>query len=430
MTAPARKACIIAVGNEVVHGFIVNRNAAWLAQELALVGFDVQYHLALTDRLEDLTYRIKSALAEGLLVITTGGIGPTVDDRTREAAAAALGQPLRLDFDVLEKLKERYAAMGRKFPDGSERQCERPEGARLVPNAFGTASCFLARHGDGGIAVLPGVPREMRGIWQEELRPALLDEFGLGARWFSRELRVFGMPESDLNNGVRDLLENRGAEGAILVDDAVIRLRWRVQAADEGDADSVLQPILDAARERLGELVFAEGDISLEQATVNALREAGMKAACAESCTGGMIAHLLTNVPGSSDVLLESIVSYSNESKQARLGVQPETLEAHGAVSEQVVREMAAGVLSGSHADVAVAVSGIAGPDGGTADKPVGTVWLAAAMGDATRAWKLHVPGDRELIKWRAARTALNTLRLAALKGGLPEKIAFWTTPP
>jgi nicotinamide-nucleotide amidase len=430
MTTHARRACIIAVGNEVVHGFIVNSNAAWLARELALVGFDVQYHLALTDRLEDLTRRMKAALAEGLLVVTTGGIGPTVDDRTRQAAAAALGVPLQLDFDVLEKLKERYAAMGRDFPDGSERQCERPEGARLVPNAFGTASCFLARHGDGGIAVLPGVPRELAGIWHEELRPALVEEFGLSDRWFSRELRVFGMPESDLNNGVRDLLESDRAEGAILVDDAVIRLRWRVQAEDQASADKVLQPILDAARERLGDLVFAEGDISLEQATVNALAAAGLKAACAESCTGGMIAHLLTNVPGSSDALEECVVAYSNESKQSRLGVRGETLAEHGAVSEQVVREMAAGVLGASKAQVAVAVSGIAGPGGGTPDKPVGMVWLAAAMGDEVRAWKLLVPGDRELVKWRTARTALNTLRLSALKRSLPDHIAFWTTPP
>jgi nicotinamide-nucleotide amidase len=430
MSTPARKACIIAVGNEVVHGFIVNRNAAWLAKELALIGIDVQYHMALTDRLDDLTRRLQSALEEDMLVITTGGIGPTVDDRTREAAAAALGVPLKLDFDVLEKLKERYAAMGRKFPEGSERQCERPEGSTLIPNAFGTASCFLARHGGGGIAVLPGVPREMQGIWNEELRAAIVHEFGLGQRWFSRELRVFGVPESDLGNRMRDLLESPEAEGAILVDDAVMRLRWRVQAGDHLTADAVLEPILNATRERLGDLVFAEGDISLEQATVNALRDAGLKASCAESCTGGMISHLLTNVPGSSDVLHESIVTYSNGAKQDRLGVSAESLDRDGAVSEAVAREMVRGVMRTGKAGVGVAVTGIAGPDGGSADKPVGTVWLAAAMGDEERAWRLQVPGDRELVKWRTARTALNTLRLTALKGKLPEQIAFWTAPP
>ena len=154
-----RKAAIIAVGNEVVHGFIVNSNAAWLSQQLAELGFDVQYLLAVTDRLEDLTRRLKTALADGFLVVTTGGIGPTVDDRTREAAAAALGVPLVLDHDDLARLHERYSAMGRRFPDGSERQCMRPAGAKLIRNAFGTASCFMARGGQGAIAALPGVPR-------------------------------------------------------------------------------------------------------------------------------------------------------------------------------------------------------------------------------------------------------------------------------
>ncbi|MBK8207734.1 MAG: competence/damage-inducible protein A [Planctomycetes bacterium] len=425
-----RKAAVIAVGNEVVHGFIVDSNSAWLSQSLAELGFDVQFHMAVTDRLPDLTRRLKTALDEGLLIVTTGGIGPTVDDRTREAAAAALGVDLKLDLDDLARLQERYAAMARKFPEGSERQCMRPEGARLVPNAFGTASCFLARHGAGGIAAVPGVPREMMGVWNEELRKAVIEEFGLPNRYHSRELRVFGLPESDLNNRVRDLLESPQAEGAILVDDAVIRLRWRVQAETDDEVERKLRPLLTDARSRLGDLVFAEGDVSLEQATVDALRQAGLHVACAESCTGGLIAHLLTNVAGSSDVLLESAVTYSNEAKHARLGVFKKTLKEHGAVSEQTATEMARGMLKTNGADLAVAVTGIAGPTGGTPDKPVGTVWLAAAMGSDVRTWHLRVPGDRELVKSRTARTALNTLRLAALNGKLPEAISHWVSPP
>jgi nicotinamide-nucleotide amidase len=420
-----RKAAIFAVGNEVVHGFIINSNAAWLARELSQLGFDVQYHMAVTDRESDVVAALSSALAEGCLVITSGGIGPTVDDRTREAAAKALGVPLELDHDDLARLHDRYAAMGRRFPEGSERQCMRPAGARLILNAFGTASCFLARKGEGGIAVLPGVPRELKGIWAEELRKALIEEFGLETAWQSRQLMVFGAPESDLNNRVRDLLERTDAEGAILVDDAVIRLRWRVR----GDA-ALLEPILAEARKRLGDLVFAEAEETLEGATVRLLNETGQRVACAESCTGGMVSHLLTNVPGSSNVLLEGAVTYSNEAKQRRLGVRAETLEQHGAVSEACALEMARGMLRDSGADITIATTGIAGPGGGTDDKPVGTVWIAAAMGANARAWKLRVPGDRELVKWRTARTALNTLRLAALHGKLPEQIAHWVTPP
>ncbi|MCZ7605701.1 MAG: competence/damage-inducible protein A [Planctomycetota bacterium] len=430
----ARRACIISIGNEVVHGFIVNTNSAWLARELAELGFDVAYHLAVSDREDDLAYRLKVALSEGLLVVTTGGIGPTVDDRTRQAAARALGLELKLDHDALARLHERYAAMGRKFPEGSERQCMRPEGATFIPNAFGTASCFLLRQGEGGIAVLPGVPRELKGIWAEEMRAAIIEQFGIGRRYFSRELRVFGIPESDLDLRAKTLLESREAEGAILVDDAVMRLRWRLPAEDQAEADKVLQPILDAARAELGDLVFAEGDIELEAATVKLLAEKGLKVACAESCTGGMIAHLLTNVPGSSDVLLESAVTYSDAAKVKRLGVKQATLDAHGAVSEQTALEMANGLLAQWPAkqrpDIAVAVTGIAGPSGGSEEKPIGTVWLAAVMGGQAKAWHLRVPGDRQLVKWRTARTAINTLRLAALHGKLPETITHWVAPP
>jgi nicotinamide-nucleotide amidase len=261
------------------------------------------------------------------------------------------------------------------------------------------------------------------------MRKALIEEFGLPVRWHMRELRVFGIPESELNNRIPDLLGDN-PEGAILVDDAVIRLRWRVSAPTIEEANGLLAPVVEEARARLGDLVFAEGDISLEQATVKALAERGITAACAESCTGGMIAHLLTNVPGSSDVLLESAVTYSNEAKHQRLGVKKKTLNEHGAVSRQTAEEMARGIRKTSNAEICVAVTGIAGPDGGTPEKPVGTVWLGAAMGDDVKTWHLRVPGDRELVKWRTARTAINTLRLAALQGKLPDNIAHWVSPP
>lgn len=426
----SRNAAIFAAGSEVVHGFIVNTNAAWLARQLAELGFEVTRHEALRDNEDEIAARLLSALSEGLLVIVSGGIGPTVDDLTRQAAARALGKPLVLDHDDLVQLQERYSAMGRRFPAGSEIQCMRPEGSALVRNAFGTASCFLARHGAGGIAVLPGVPRELQGIWAEELRPALIEEFGAPARFFTRELKCFGLPESEINLLLGDLLKPLSATAAILVDDAVIRLRWRVRAEDEAAAAEVLDPLASQARKCLGDVVFGEFEDSLEGAAVNALAQRKLTVACAESCTGGMIAHLLTNVPGSSDVLLESCVTYSNAAKVRRLGVNPATLEAHGAVSEACVREMAVGIVRESGAHIGIAVSGVAGPGGGTPEKPVGTVWLAAAMQGQVRAWHLRVPGDRELIKWRTARTAINLVRLAALNGVLPQRPAHWTTPP
>ena len=426
----SRKAAIFAVGSEVVQGFIVNSNAAWLALQLGELGFEVARHEAMPDDEAEIAARLLPALAQGLLVVICGGIGPTLDDRTRQAVARALGKPLVLDHDDLAQLQERYSAMGRRFPPGSEVQCMRPEGSRLVRNAFGTASCFLARHGGGGVCVLPGVPREMRGIWAEEMHSALVEEFGAPGRFYTRELKCFGLPESELNLKVQDLLRPRNAQASILVDDAVITLRWRVRAEGESAAAAILDPLVAEARERLGEIVFGEGGDTLEGVTVRLLVERGLKMACAESCTGGMIAHLLTNVPGSSDTLLESAVTYSNAAKMRRLGVRRETLEGHGAVSEACVREMAEGIERESGADLCVAVSGIAGPGGGTPDKPVGTVWLAATMRGETKAWRLQVPGDRELIKWRTARAAINVLRLAALGAQLPTQFSHWMTRP
>ncbi|MBE7491494.1 MAG: CinA family nicotinamide mononucleotide deamidase-related protein [Planctomycetes bacterium] len=421
---------IFAVGSEVVQGFIINSNAAWLAREMAELGFDVVRHEAVRDDKDAIAARLRPCMPQGLLVIVCGGIGPTTDDLTRQAVAEALGRKLVLDKDDLARLQARYTAMGREFPRGSEIQCMRPDGARLIPNAYGTASCFLVRHGNGGVAVLPGVPREMKAVFADELRKALAEEFGSPGRFFTRELKCFGLPESAIDNLCKDLLQPQGATAAILVDDAVIRLRWRVMAADETAAAAVLAPLADEARRRLGEVVFGTFEDSLEGVTLAACKQAGLKVALAESCTGGMIAHLLTNVPGSSEVLVESCVTYDNQAKIRRLGVKPETLQTHGTVSEACVREMVEGIARESKTDLCVATSGIAGPGGGSEDKPVGTVWLGAWFRGETRAWRLQVPGDRELVKWRSARTAINLLRMTAQKGALPDRPAHWIAPP
>jgi len=421
---------IFAVGSEVVQGYIINSNASWLAQQLAELGFDVVRHEAVRDDKDAIAARVRPCMPQGLLAVVCGGIGPTVDDLTRQATAEALGRKLVLDKEDLVRLQARYTAMGREFPQGSEIQCMRPEGARLVPNTYGTASCFLIKHGSGGVAVLPGVPREMKGVFTDELRAALLAEFGSAGKFFTRELKCFGMPESAIDLACRDLLQPPDASAAILVDDAVIRLRWRTKAVDEASAAAILDPLADEARKRLGDVVFGTFEDSLEGVTVAACKAAGLRVAAAESCTGGMIAHLLTNVPGSSDVLIEGAVTYSNDAKVRRIGVSQSTLDAHGAVSEQCVLEMVAGISRDSKADLCVATSGIAGPGGGSEDKPVGTVWLAAWLKGQARAWRLNVPGDRELIKWRSARTAINVLRMAAQKGELPDKPAHWIVPP
>ena len=431
-TGNSLRAAVFSVGNEVVHGFIVDSNSAWLARELGDLGFEVLYHASIGDDEAEIARRLGAALKEGLLAVVTGGIGPTQDDRTRQAAASALSAPLRLDHDCLASLKERYSAVGREFPAGSEVQCMLPRNAELVSNAFGTAACFFAaaEEGGGAIACLPGVPREMKGVWREELRARIVERYGLGRRYFSREIRVFGTPESDLDNRLPGLLATDNVEAAILVDDAEIRLRWRTLAEDAAEAEELFAPIVEKAMGELGDLVYADGPLTLQQATVELLLERKLTVAVAESCTGGMIAQMLTSVPGSSGVLIEGAVTYSNKAKGKRLKVKTATLDKHGAVSEEVALEMALGMLKTAGADIAVATTGIAGPGGGTDEKPVGTVWIGAAMGMEAKAWHLNVPGDRELVRQRAARAATNVLRLAARDGALPVAICQWITPP
>lgn len=427
----SRRAAVLSIGNEVVQGFLLNTNSQWLARELGELGFDVQYHLCLLDREDDLVRRLKAALDEGLFIVATGGIGPTEDDRTRQAAARALGLELELDHEALHALQERYSQLGRPFPRGSEIQCMAPKGVSTIRNAFGTASCFYLRRGEGGLCVMPGVPREMKGVWREEMRKRIVEDFGLSVRFYSRELKCFGLPESEIDLKVKHLLldgSKSSVEGSILVDDAVIRLRWRMSAIRESEAYAAMQPFVDQARALLGDVVFAEGDSTLEEATVRLLIDNKLTVALAESCTGGMIAHLLTQVPGSSETLIESAVTYANEAKERRLGVRAETLARHGAVSEACVREMVEAVAAQSGASLALSVSGIAGPGGGSPGKPVGTIWMSLKMGAQTAAWQMRMPGERELVKWRTARAALNALRLAALHGRPPERPTFHVT--
>lgn len=425
-----RRVVIVTIGTELVLGETLDTNARWLSRELGDLGFRVVRHVSVPDDETAMVREIKRALSEGALVITSGGIGPTVDDRTRQAVAIALGVDLRLDHDELARLKDRYAASARAFPDGSEIQCMRPDGSELVPNAFGTASCFFATTDNAGVVALPGVPRELQGIWREELRPLLVDHFGVGGRWFERELRVFGYPEADLGNRLRDLLERDDVSASILPNDSVIRVCWRMQSDDEEKADALLDPIVADARSRLGTAIFSDRDESLADVVVRLATEQGRTLATVESCTGGRVAAALTGVAGSSAVFMDGAVTYSNAAKMRRVGVRQETLDTHGAVSEQTALEMATGMRESSDVDLSVATTGIAGPTGGSDDKPVGTVWFAVATRDTSRAWRLQVPGDRELVQWRSARAALNALRLTLLAGAPPDKISHWMTPP
>ncbi|MCF6228269.1 MAG: CinA family nicotinamide mononucleotide deamidase-related protein [Planctomycetes bacterium] len=407
------KVVIITVGSEIVSGRIVDTNSAWLSGELVKLGFDVVRHSSLPDDYPILVSEIRKAIESDLLAIVTGGIGPTDDDLTRQAVSEALSQPLVMDENDLTRLKTFYKNRGWEFPNGSERQCSRPEGSALISNNHGTASCFLARKGSGAVAVLPGIPAELKPIWTEELAPALADL--AGEKRVTREIRLMGAIEPEVNNRVSHLLNIDEIDGAILVSDLEITLRWSCVESKQTE----LQPIIDEARTLLGNLVFSDGQ-PLAQTLISEFTASGKTIATAESCTGGLIADMLTDISGSSAVLKAGFVTYTEAAKHD-LGVPKDVISEHGVVSKQVALSMAECAATEARSDYAVAVTGVAGPSGGSEETPIGTIWLGIVGNGVHQAVKLHIPGKRRMVKIRTAKTALYYLHHLRKYGKLPK---------
>ncbi|MDC1142934.1 nicotinamide-nucleotide amidohydrolase family protein [Planctomycetota bacterium] len=393
------QAVIITVGSEILQGRIVDTNSAWLSAELEGMGFRVVGHQSLSDDTPTIVRAVQDNLAVSRLVILTGGIGPTEDDLTREAVAKALDQPLGLDDSDLDRLRAWYQKRQLPFPAGSERQCMRPRGAELIRNNYGTASCFLARKSGGAVAVLPGIPAELTGIWEDALAPALQEL--AGERREVRELKLIGAVEPEINNRVAHLLNTPVVQGAILVSNLELTLRWSCPA---GRAE-LLPPIIEEAKSLLGDYVFSDGP-NLAQAVVAEFAADGQTIATAESCTGGLIADMLTDVSGSSDVLKAGFVTYSRESKVA-LGVPQPVIAEEGVVSEAVALEMAEHAAQSSGASYAVSTTGVAGPGPDNKGNPAGMVWVGIKGAGVHLAVRLQIPGTRRVVKMRAAKSAL-----------------------
>lgn len=426
MTAPLRTAAILATGDEIVGGRTVDTNSAWIADKLAALGIDVVAFLAVSDDVDRIVWAWQSAVERADLVIATGGLGPTSDDLTSDSVAEVAGVPLQLDDRQAGRIREFFRSRGRAMPENNLRQAMIPAGADVIDNPVGTAPGYrvaIAR-GNGTTAVgmvFPGVPREMKPMFEDAALPWIAARTDPGRVVVSRTFSTFGLPESALDERLRGAVPAERGRLAFRASFPKISVRVSVAGSPEGAA-AELDALAGEVRARIGDVVYADDDSSMEQVVGALLAERGLMLATAESCTGGLIGSRITDVAGSSDYYSGGIVAYSNDLKQRVLGVSVKTLEEFGAVSEQTAREMATGALRVGAADIAVSTTGIAGPGGGTADKPVGTVAIAIATrsnGAENVDSRLHrFWGGRDWVKMLTAQVALDWIRRSLV--GLP----------
>ncbi|NOT06727.1 MAG: competence/damage-inducible protein A [Gemmatimonadales bacterium] len=408
---------LVTIGTELLLGFTVDTNSAFLGQAFAEAGVRVARRTSVPDDPEAVREAVREALARTGFVVTTGGLGPTRDDLSKKVVADLLRLPLVFRPEIWDELSARWARMGRTINDRNRSQAEVPQGATVLPNRWGTAPGLWIAAAEGVVVMLPGVPLEMRGLVTHEVVPRLAS-MGRGLVVRSLTLRTTGIPESLL------------AEQVSAVEDGIAPLTLAYLPSLEGvdlrltawnlppeAAAAALQEAAARFRAVVGNQCYGAGDDDLAAVLLAACRSAGLTLALAESCTGGMIAERITAVPGSSDAFLGGEVCYANSAKE-RLGVPPRILEEHGAVSEEAVRAMAPLARAKFGADLTVAVSGIAGPSGGSAEKPVGTVWFAFADAGGVETRRVNFPGTRHEIRARASQYALFGLLSRAKSAG------------
>lgn len=413
MLGEVRKAACVAIGDELLAGDYPDSNSGAIAQALAELGIEVERFVVVGDSKENLERTLYDLCSRYQVVVCSGGIGPTLDDVTRDAAAAAAGVPLELDGKVLAALRESYARRNRTMALSNERQAWFPSGAQVMPNAVGTAPGFRVWIDGGMLAVLPGPPHEMRDMLQRELLPWLRSTCGQGPALATQRFYLLGLPESNFSDRAGDWMA-RGANPlmGVTAHTGILKVTLRGRAESSEGAQALVAARAAEFRERFAAEIYSEDDPRVGVALVRLLASKGRKLALAESCTGGLAAELLTEAAGASQVFQAGWVTYSNEAKSACLGVDPALIERHGAVSAEVAKAMAQGAAQRSGADVAVAITGVAGPDGGTPEKPVGLVWFGLSVGGELQAFDQRFPPvDRTSIRRYAAHVALDLVR-------------------
>jgi nicotinamide-nucleotide amidase len=408
---------VVSIGDELLLGYTIDTNAAHFAREAAALGIRVVRRATVGDGADEIGAGVREALDRTGAVITSGGLGPTADDMTKASIAVLFGRGMSRDEAIVDALRARWKARGwpGELPEANKMQAMIPEGATILENRHGSApGIWLEDERRRWVAMLPGVPREFRGMTKDVLLPRLLGMGAGGTVIRSRTLRTTGIAESAVADTLGELAKDpAGVSLAYLPGWEGVDLRLTMRDLPAAEADARLDAAAALLRTKVGKWVYGEDDVDLTVLVLDALRARGMRIAVAESCTGGMLGMRLTAIPGSSAVVLGGVIAYDNAVKVAQLGVREETLMAHGAVSEETAREMARGARERLGADVGVSITGVAGPGGGTSEKPVGTYCVAVDVRGQVGSMRTASVGDRHEVRQRATQAALSMVRRA-----------------
>lgn len=407
---------IIAVGSELLTPTKIDTNSLWLTERLNEIGVEVKLKTIVGDDPSRLEETIRDAVGRSDIVIVTGGLGPTEDDVTRQVSAAAVGRELVYHQELESELRERFRRWGREMPEINKRQAFIVDGATVLPNPNGSAVGMMLTEGTSQLIVLPGPPRENQPMFTDFVLPKLVDG-SAGTVFVKRILKVSGIGESALDEMIAPIYSAYpDVQTSVLFNKSEVEVHLTAAAKDADAGDRVNREIAAKIVEKIGVAVFSIDGEEMETVVGRLLRDCGETISVAESCTGGLIGQRLTEVPGSSEYFIEGVVTYANDSKTRLLGVSASDMERFGAVSVEVAEAMAAGCRERAGTDHAISVTGIAGPTGGTDDKPVGTVCIGYAGPGGVRSLRMKLPGDRYLIRWRASQAALDYVRRQILK--------------
>lgn len=401
---------ILAVGTELLMGQIANTNAQYLSRRLNDVGIGVFYHSVVGDNPSRLKESLKLALERADIVITTGGLGPTQDDLTKETIAEAMGRKLILHEETYQGIKAFFDKLNRKMMENNAKQAYLPENSIIIPNNNGTAPGCIIENNNKTVVMFPGPPKEMIPMFEDTVFPYFEEK--TGQTIFSRMLKVFGIGESEMEMKILDIVEAQNNPTiAPYVGVGEIILRITAKCRNSSEADSLINPVIEKIKERLGSHVYALNGESMEEVVVDLLKKQDISISVAESCTGGMLSSRLINVPGVSKVFDRGFITYSNEAKIEELGVSKDAISSYGAVSRETANEMVKCLVRKTGTRAGIAITGIAGPDGGTKEKPAGLVYIAASLDGRVECREIKLIGDRERVRNVACLNGLNLLR-------------------
>ncbi|EGD47265.1 competence/damage-inducible protein CinA [Ruminiclostridium papyrosolvens DSM 2782] len=409
------KAEILAVGTELLMGQIVNTNAQYISSKLPEAGVGVYYHSVVGDNPDRLEDSLKLALERCDIVITTGGLGPTQDDLTKETISRVCGKKLVIHEESLNKIKNYFSRLGRQMTPNNEKQAYMPEGCIVLKNNNGTAPGCIIEMGEKAVIMLPGPPVEMKPMFLDYVMPYFKNKGAYSLK--SVILRVFGIGESAMETKIMDLIDGQtNPTIATYAKEGEVTIRITASVPMGQSAEQILMPVVNEIKRRTGENLYSDKDETLDSVAAGLLFENNITIATAESCTGGLISEMLTDVPGISKVFMGGAVTYSNEAKMEYLGVKEQTLKAHGAVSRETAAEMAEGIRKRLKTDIGISVTGIAGPGGGTDEKPVGLVYVGLSSEGGTITKELRLSGNRKKIRTITALNVFDLIRRHVLK--------------